>query len=227
MGRRWAESPRPRRQFQRSSETAAVLRVGLTGGIGSGKSEVARVLARLGAHVIDADQIAREVVQPGTAGFAEIAARWPQVIQDGTIDRAALGSIVFADPIEREALDAIIHPRVRRRAEELEREIGEEGIAVHVVPLLFEGDYWKACDVTIAVTAPLETRIARVRARDGLGREEILRRIAAQIDPEVARARATYVIVNDSDLKTLASRTRAVWESLLERRSLRPERSGR
>src|SRR5579872_5207531 len=191
-----------------------MLRVGLTGGIGSGKSEVARIFAQLGATIIDADQLARAVVEPGTPGFTAIAERWPQVIRNGAIDRAALAAVVFADAGEREALNAIVHPRVRALAAEIETE-AKDGIAVHVVPLLFEGDYWKECDATIAVVAPLEARIARVAARDQLAREEIERRIAAQIDPSEARSRATYAIENDADLATLASRTAAVWASLV------------
>lgn len=203
-----------------------MLRVGLTGGIGSGKSEVARILQRLGARVIDADKLAREVVEPGNPGFDAVAARWPQVISGVTIDRAALAAIVFANPAEREALNAIVHPLVRARAAEIERGIGD-GVAVHVVPLLFEGDYWKQCNATILVAAPLEARLGRVQARDATSREQILQRISAQIDPQIARSRATYVIENDSSLPELEKRTRAVWESLLARDSRRPGQTDR
>ncbi|MBV8583506.1 MAG: dephospho-CoA kinase [Candidatus Eremiobacteraeota bacterium] len=200
--------------------------MGLTGGIGSGKSEVARIFARLGAQIVDADEIAREVVAPGTSGFSEVAARWPQVIRDGEIDRPALAAIVFADPREREALNAIVHPRVRMRAAEIEREAGS-AIVVHVVPLLFEGDFWKQCAATVVVIAPVETRIARVERRDGLARDAIERRMAAQIDPDVARGRATYVIENDGNLSALGSASRAVWESLRARYYRPPEQSAR
>ena len=204
-----------------------MLRVGLTGGIGSGKSEVASILQSLGARIVDADVLAREVVAPTTSGFAEIAARWPSVIDPtGGLDRAALAAIVFADANERDALNAIVHPRVRARAAEIERE-ASDAIVVHVVPLLFEGDYWKACDATIVVIAPLEARIARVAARDGLARAEIEQRIAAQIDPNEARRRATYAIENDADLATLASRTAAVWASLAAGDFPPPVRSAR
>lgn len=200
-------------------------RVGLTGGIGAGKSEVARVLKSRGAHVIDADLLAREVVAPGTPGLAAIAARWPHVVHDGKLDRAALAAIVFSDSAEREALNAIVHPRVRARAEELDAAI-EDGVIVHVVPLLFEGDYWKACDATIAVIAARDRRVARVAARDGSSPDDTLRRIAAQIDPEEAARRATYVIRNDAGLAELESATEAVWESLLERDCRRPAQNG-
>jgi dephospho-CoA kinase len=183
-------------------------------------------LRELGARVIDADQLAREVVAPGTPGFDAVAARWPEVISNGTIDRAALAAIVFANPAERDALNAIVHPRVRARAAQIERSLGD-GVAVHVVPLLFEGDYWKECDATILVVAPLDTRIQRVSARDGMARDQIMQRIGAQIDPETARSRATYVIENDSDLTELAKRTEAVWQSLLEQGSRGPAQSDR
>ena len=203
-----------------------MLRVGLTGGIGAGKSEVARIFARLGANIVDADQLAREVVEPGTTGFAEVAQRWPQVIRDGAIDRPALAAIVFADAGEREALNAIVHPRVRARAAEIEAGV-KDGIAVQVVPLLFESDYWKQCDVTIVVVAPLEMRIARVQARDGVGREDVAKRMAAQIDPEDARAKATYVIENAGDYSQLERASRAVWSSLQDRYCRTPGQTGR
>ncbi|MGA3036580.1 MAG: dephospho-CoA kinase [Vulcanimicrobiaceae bacterium] len=203
-----------------------MLRVGLTGGIGSGKSEVARTFAQLGATIIDADQLAREVVEPGTPGFTAIAARWPQVIRNGGIDRAALAAIVFSDQGERDALNAIVHPAVRARASEIETEAGDD-IAVHVVPLLFEGDYWKQCDATVVVIAPVETRIARVVARDGVSRDDVIKRMAAQIDPEIARARATYVIENAGERSALEAASRAVWSSLQDRNYQTPGQTGR
>jgi dephospho-CoA kinase len=132
---------------------------------------------------------------------------------------------VFADASERDALNAIVHPRVRARAAEVERNAGD-GIAVHVVPLLFEGDYWKECDATIVVIAPVETRIARVLARDGASREDVLRRMGAQIDPEIARAKATFVIENAGDYSSLEAASRAVWSSLQDRNCRTPEQTG-
>ena len=202
------------------------MRVGLTGGIGSGKSEVARIMGSLGAQIIDADLLAREVVAPGTEGFAEVAARWPQVIREGALDRPALAAIVFADPSAREVLNAIVHPRVRARAAELEQS-PVDGIAVHVIPLLFETDAWKRFETSVLVVAPRALRIARVAARDGLSPEAIEQRMAAQIDPQEARARATYTIENDADRVTLESRTRAVWASLADRDSRPPAQSAR
>ena len=190
------------------------LRVGLTGGIGSGKSVVAAVLADRGATVIDADVLAREVVAPGSDGLREIASVWPQALgADGALDRPALAGIVFADEAARGRLNAITHPRVRARAAELERE-APDGLVVHVIPLLFEGDYWRQCEKTVVVVAPGEARIARVIARDAAEREAVERRMAAQIDPELARERAHYVVENDGDLESLRERANRVYDAL-------------
>jgi dephospho-CoA kinase len=191
------------------------LRVGLTGGIGSGKSAVAQTFAERGATIVDGDVLAREVVAPGSDGLRAIAARWPQTIApDGTLDRPAMAAVVFADASERAALNAIVHPRVRALAAQREA-AAPEGIVVHVVPLLFEGDYWRSCDQTVVVIAPDEARIARVMARDGVTREDVERRIAAQIAPASARERAGYVSENDGDLALLRARSDAVFEELL------------
>jgi dephospho-CoA kinase len=193
----------------------AKLRIGLTGGIGSGKSVVAEVLRERGATVIDADVLAREAVAPGSAGLREIAARWPQTIDaGGGLDRAAMANIVFADEAARAQLNAITHPRVRARAAELEHE-APDGLIVHVIPLLFEGDFWRTCDRTVLVVAPAEVRIARVIARDAAERAAVERRMAAQIDPELARDRAGYVIENDGDLDDLRERANTVYEALV------------
>jgi dephospho-CoA kinase len=193
----------------------AKLRVGLTGGIGSGKSAVADVFAALGATVIDADVLAREVVAPGTDGLRAIRETWPQAVgADGALDRAALAGIVFADETARARLNAITHPRVRARAAEIERD-APDGLVVHVIPLLFEGDYWRTCDKTVLVVAPAETRIARVIARDATERAAVERRMAAQIDPELARARASYVVENDGDLEALRERSVRAHAALL------------
>ena len=139
------------------------LRVGLTGGIGSGKSAVAEMWRERGALIIDADLLARDVVAPGSEGLATIAARWPAVIAaDGSLDRPALAQIVFHDDKEREALQDIIHPRVRALGEAREAEAPAGTIAVHVIPLLFEGEYWTSCDATVAVFAPDDVRVTRV-----------------------------------------------------------------
>jgi dephospho-CoA kinase len=193
------------------------LRVGLTGGIGSGKSAVARLFRGWGADVIDADVLAREAVAPGTTGLARIAERWPEVIgAERALDRAALSRIVFADPAARAALNDIVHPRVREAAEALEAATAPGSLVVHVVPLLFEGDYWKSCAANVLVTAPPETRIARVVARDAVTAADVRARMAAQIDPAAAAARADFIIENDADLATLELRARKVYDALLE-----------
>ncbi len=191
------------------------MRVGLTGGIGSGKSAVARFFSSWGALVIDADVLAREVTGPGTPAFAQIADLWPHVITSpGSLDRAALASIVFSDASARDRLTAIIHPRVRERAEAVETGAPPGAIVVHVVPLLFEGDFWRTCDRTVLVIAPREVRLERVVARDGLTPQAVAARMAAQIDPERAAELADIVIENDGDLGVLEQRARVVYEAL-------------
>jgi dephospho-CoA kinase len=191
------------------------VRVGLTGGIGSGKSAVARFFSGWGAVVIDADVLAREVVAPGTPGLARIAELWPVVVDaHGSLDRAALSAIVFADAAARDRLTAIVHPRVRAAAAALEAAVPAASIVVHVVPLLFEGDYWRTCAVNVLVVAPAAARIARVAARDGLTPAEVEARIAAQIDPLRAAALADFVIENDADIAALEVRACTVYDAL-------------
>jgi len=192
----------------------AKLRVGLTGGIGSGKSAVAAVFAERGAAVIDADVLARQVVAPGSEGLREIAAVWPQaMLPDGALDRPALAAIVFSDDAARARLNAITHPRVRSLAAAIEA-AAPDGLIVHVIPLLFEGEGWRSFEKTVLVAAPAEARIARVIARDATERAAVEQRMAAQIDPAVARARADYVIENDGDLGVLRERSLCCFEAL-------------
>jgi dephospho-CoA kinase len=190
------------------------VRVGLTGGIGSGKSTVAEDWRALGAVIVDADQLARDVVAPGTDGFRAIAARWPTVVAGGTLDRKALAAIVFEDDDERLRLNGIIHPRVRAAAERIEAAAPGDAIVVHVVPLLFEGDWWRTCDATVLVVAPDEARVERVVARDAIEPGAVMQRMRAQIDPDEARRLATYVIENDGDRAQLRERADAVYVSL-------------
>ncbi len=194
------------------------LRVGLTGGIGSGKSAVAEVWRERGAFIIDADLLAREAVARGSAGLAAIAQRWPQVVNvHGELDRVALGNIVFNSKPDLDALNAIVHPQVRALAEAREAQSLTATIVVHVVPLLFEGEYWRWCDVTVVVIAAEETRVARVVARDTLDAPMVRARIRAQIDPRKARSLATYVIENDGDLGALRAAANEVYAKLEER----------
>lgn len=191
------------------------MKVGLTGGIGSGKSEFARIFAELGAFVIDTDELAREVVEPGTEGLREIERLWPQVIRNGELDRAALAAIVFNDTPAREQLNAILHPRIRQLADERARAARPGQIVLHVIPLLFEVGLDKAMDANIVVVAPDSERIVRVTARDAAAEADVRARIAAQIDPGEARRQADFVIENDGDLQHLRSHAARVYEQLL------------
>jgi dephospho-CoA kinase len=177
---------------------------------------VAEIWRERGAAIIDADLLAREVVAPGSEGLRAIAKRWPETLAaDGTLDRPALARIVFADDDERTRLNAIVHPRVRKLAERRESELPPGSIAVHVIPLLFEGDSWRTCDATVLVTAPDDVRVERVVARDETEPEGVLARMRAQIDPGEARELATYVIENDGDRDALRARANAVYDELL------------
>jgi dephospho-CoA kinase len=191
------------------------VRVGLTGGIGAGKSAVAAIFANLGAFVVDTDSIAREVVAPHSDGLMEIARVWPQVVRAGALDRAALAEIVFNDPSARERLNGLLHPHIRRVAMEREARAKPGQMVVHVVPLLFETGYDQLVDKSVLVIAPLEERIARVVERDGLDEARVRARMAAQIAPEQVRPRAHFVIENDGNLERLRDRTRAIYEALL------------
>jgi dephospho-CoA kinase len=193
--------------------------VGLTGGIGAGKSEAARLFAEFGALVIDADALARLAVARGSAGLERVRALWPHVLMaDGALDRAALAGIVFREPQALEALNGIIHPFVRARSLELEAAAARDQLVIHDVPLLFEAGFYRACDANVVVVAEPETRVARLVARGGLDRSEIERRMRAQIDPDRARELADYTVPNDGTLRELRTQARDVFDDLLERR---------
>lgn len=195
------------------------MRVGLTGGIGSGKSEVARTLEDLGAFIIDTDVLAREAVAPYSDGLMEIARTWPQVVRNNVLDRAALAEIVFSDADARARLNAIVHPHVRRLARERETFAQPGQLVVHVVPLLFETGYDRDVDATIVVVAPEAARIARITSRDRLDEAHVRARMAAQISPEEARRRAGYTIENDGTLATLRDRTATLYRILMKQAS--------
>ena len=190
------------------------MRVGLTGGIGSGKSEVARILESLGAFIIDTDFLAREAVAPNSDGLRAIARMWPGVVRGGNLNRSALAEIVFKDHGAREQLNQIVHPFVRQLATEKESHAKTDQIVVHMVPLLFETGYVDRCDASIVVVSPDEARVQRVVRRDSLSEEQVRARMAAQIDPQEAKSRATHCIENDGDLSHLRERTAAVYEKL-------------
>ena len=190
------------------------MRVGLTGGIGAGKSQVAGIFGDLGALIIDTDVIAREVVTPQSDGLLEIARVWPTVVRNGVLDRAALADIVFSDAAARERLNALLHPHIRRLAVERESRAAPGQLIVHVVPLLFETGYDRLVDKSVLVAAPLERRIARIVERDRLDEARVRARMAAQVEPGEARSRADYVIENDGDLDHLRERSEAVYRAL-------------
>jgi dephospho-CoA kinase len=190
------------------------VRVGLTGGIGAGKSAVAAIFAELGAYVIDTDAIAREVVAPNSDGLRDIARHWPQAVRGGVLDRGALADIVFADPSARERLNALLHPHIQRIAREREEYAKPGQLVVHVVPLLFETGYDSLVDKSVLVVAPLDQRVARVVERDKLDEARVRARMAAQIEPERARLNADFTIENDGNLGHLRERARAVYEAL-------------
>jgi dephospho-CoA kinase len=192
------------------------MRVGLTGGVGAGKSTVAHTLSDLGAVVIDADALAREVVEPGTPGLAAVVAEFgPDVLaEDGSLDRARMGSVVFAEPARRSALEAIVHPLVRRRAAELEGGAAADALVVHDIPLLVETGQADSFDAVLVVDVPPEVQIERlVRDRDW-SPEEAASRIAAQAAREDRLAVATYVIDNTGTLEDLRQRVAEVFVQL-------------
>jgi dephospho-CoA kinase len=192
-----------------------VVRVGLTGGIASGKSMVADELAARGAIIIDADVLAREVVEPGTPALAAIIDRFgAQVLRDGQIDRARLAQIVFADPHARRDLERIVHPAVRARAAELERAAGDAAVVVHVIPLLVETGQHENFDVVVTVDADHETQIQRLMVRNGFTRAEAESRIAAQASREDRRRAADVVVDNTGSLTQLREQIDALWAEL-------------
>lgn len=174
------------------------MRVGLTGGVAAGKSAVAAMLAELGAVVVDADLLAREVVAPGTEGLAEVVATFGEGVlgPDGALDRPALGALVFADADARRRLEAIIHPRVRARAAELEAQAPAGALVVHDIPLLVETRQAGSFDAVIVVDAPRELQVERMVRERGLTAAEAEARIAAQATREERLAAATYVVDN-------------------------------
>lgn len=198
-----------------------MLKVGLTGNIAAGKSSVANVWRGLGATVIDADELARRAVDPGSPAFAAIAAEWgDQVVEPGGgLDRAALRHIVFSDPAARERLESIVHPAVAALREEEYRDAVSRGerVVVADIPLLFEVGMADEFDVIVLVDAPEETRLARLVGDRGLDPDEAARMVAAQMPATLKRARADVVIANVGSLADLERRAREVWEELQRR----------
>jgi dephospho-CoA kinase len=187
--------------------------VGLTGGIGAGKSAVARRLAELGALVIDSDQLAREVVRAGTPGFAEVVEVFGDAVvgADGELDRPALGRIVFDDPDKRARLEQIVHPRVRARVAEIVAAARPDAIVVNDVPLLVEAGLAAAYDLVMVVLAPADLRLERLVSDRGLDPEHARARMAAQANDDQRRAVADVVIDNDGTLDELRDDVDRAW----------------
>ncbi|CAM3893470.1 dephospho-CoA kinase [Micrococcus flavus] len=192
------------------------LHVGLTGGIAAGKSAVAAELERCGALLVDSDALARLVLEPGTEGLAAVQEAFGDrvIAADGLLDRAALAAIVFADAGQRERLNRIVHPRVRRMAREIVAQAGPDVVVVQDVPLLVETGQADAFDLVLVVQAPREERIRRMVEDRGMSVEDAEARIAAQATDEQRAAVADVVIVNDGDLERLRELTRAVWRGM-------------
>jgi dephospho-CoA kinase len=204
-----------------------LLRVGLTGGIGSGKSEVARRLAEHGAVLIDADVAAREVVEPGSPGLAQVAVAFGDEVlrPDGSLNRERLGEIVFADPGLRAKLNAIVHPLVRQWMEKAERaavQADGDAIVVHDVPLLAESRGKAGFDAVIVVDVPPDLQLERLVSQRGMAADQAGARIAAQASREQRLAVADVVIDNSGSLDDLDRRVAEVWAGLGRLRNVRP-----
>lgn len=193
---------------------------GLTGGIASGKSTVSRMLRELGARVLDADVLAREVVEPGTPGLQRIRERFPGVVgPDGRLDRVRLGAHIFADPAERAALNAIVHPEVRALFLQKLLALEAEGIthAIYDVPLLIETGLHTAMEGVAVVWVPRDVQKARLMARDGLDAGQAEARLQAQLSLDDKRAHATWVIDNSGAPESTRPQVEAVWRAMLAR----------
>ncbi|NLY56513.1 MAG: dephospho-CoA kinase [Firmicutes bacterium] len=193
--------------------------VGLTGSIATGKSVVARILAELGAKIIDADRVAREVVQPGEPALAEIVAAFGRkVLQpEGELNRKALAELVFTDAASLARLNQITHPRIIERINELCQAYLTQGAGLVVIdaPLLIETGLAEQVDVVVVTTCPREVQIARIQARDGLSRAEAEQRIASQLPQEEKIKQADFVIETDCSLAELRVRVKEVWEEIV------------
>ncbi|MFE5510760.1 MULTISPECIES: dephospho-CoA kinase [unclassified Streptomyces] len=196
-----------------------MLKVGLTGGIGAGKSEVSRLLVSYGAVLIDADRIAREVVEPGTPGLAAVVEAFGDGVltPEGTLDRPKLGSVVFADAERLATLNAIVHPLVGARSAELESRAETGDVVVHDVPLLTENGLAPLYDLVVVVDASPETQLDRLVRLRGMDESEARARMAAQATRARRLAVADLVIDNDGPLDALEPQVRKVWDELARR----------
>ncbi len=203
------------------------LLVGLTGSIATGKSTVSRMFAHLGARVLDADLLAREVVMPGQPAYLKIVEEFGQAVvqEDGTLDRKGLGAIVFAEPARRKRLEEITHPAIAARQQRILSVLEEEafeGIVIWDVALLFETGGVAKVDRVVVVYADPETEVARLIARDGMAEADARARIASQMPVAEKAKRAHYVIDNSGDRAHSEGQVKAVYEALLAELAARP-----
>jgi dephospho-CoA kinase len=197
-----------------------MLLVGLTGGLGAGKSTVARMLADRGAILVDADELARRALEPGSGAYRQVSDLFGDEVltASGELDRAAIAATVFSDPERRRALESIVHPEVfRMLAETLEARRGTDDIIVFDAPLIVETGFHDACDVVVVVTALEEERVARATRERGMTADQARARIGAQIGDVEREAVADVVIRNDGDVAQLEARVDDLWEQLRAR----------
>ncbi len=191
--------------------------VGITGGIATGKSTVTHMLRALGAKVLDADEIAREVVAPGSPALLEIQARWPDVIgPDGALDRKKLAAHIFSKPEDRKALDAITHPRIQARVLERTHALWDEGerVVFYDAPLLIENRLHELLNGVVLVVVPRDVQLQRLMQRNGLTKEEAEARIASQMPLEDKKRHATWLIDNSGSLEQTRAQVEKVWQEV-------------
>jgi dephospho-CoA kinase len=197
-----------------------LLLVGLTGGLASGKSTVAGMLARRGAVIVDADDLSRQAVAPGTPGLARIVESFGRGVLDsnGRLDRQALAAIVFVDDTKRRLLESIVHPEVfRLLGEVVERHRDSDAIVVFDAPLIVETGFDQACDIVVVVSSPPDAQVARVARTRGMSEGDARSRIASQASPSFRESRADVVLKNDGTLEELERHVDALWEDLRSR----------
>ncbi len=197
----------------------SALSVALTGGIASGKTVVTRLLSERGAIIIDSDLLSREVVEPGSRGLAEVVERFGAGVlaADGSLDRQALGEIIFADDEARNDLNGIIHPEIRRRRAELIASAPEDAIVISVIPLLVEGGLKDDFEGVIVIDVPREIQIDRLKARNGLDDGQAQARVAAQASRAERLAAATWIIENSGSYNQLRAQVEMVWDALAKK----------
>jgi dephospho-CoA kinase len=192
-----------------------MLIVALTGGIGSGKSHVAKYFHQLGSYVFDADQLARAAIERGSAGFDEVVTTFgDQILKDGDIDRRKLGELIFSDPTAKAKLEAIIHPEVKRLFDEAKKDLPLDAIVIYEIPLLVESKSGSRFDYSITVESDVDTRTQRLKER-GLATHEIVGRMAAQASREERVSHCDLVIENHGDEDELLRKVEDIWQNVL------------